>query len=233
MFCSARYQGSKLAQHLTACNLPVSVHKLFTDIGVTVHDRTLWKDLVKSWYHPVYNAAEAKARNRLWVDGIPVQHRVDGWATYFKFLTWNDTSLDVALHTDVDVCFKTNPDPVVIRTAQTGQPLLTDWEAREYPAIHSEMMVVRPSFTTFQRIVQKATTGDYIPHTNGEQDVLEWYFDPVGSTAPPVSSQILHAGRCIKEKPSGNCSRDALLRDYSSKTLTCQALLETCRPLMR
>merc|ERR1712048_996279 len=37
-------------------------------------------------------------------------------------------------------------------------------------------MIVTPSDNTFNRLVHRAMTGEYIPYTNGDQDVIEWEY---------------------------------------------------------
>merc|ERR1711879_334760 len=78
---------------------------------------------------------------------------------------------------DLDVCFRENPD---LRLAQLSPSVLLkaspERYSRRYWGINSHLMVLKPSRDLFWALLSRAKRGEYIPYTNGEQDVLESVF---------------------------------------------------------
>jgi hypothetical protein len=252
LYCSARWAGSQLPFHITTSGLNSKSLKLLKDVGFTVHDFTALEEQVKSdWYKPVYTKQEAQEQGRLWIDpqvwryGLDAEHalkRTDGWATYFKFLAWNNTDFDVLLHVDVDDQFLASPDDFIWRAAQQGQVFLANVEegARQYVGLNTHMMLLRPSPNVFHALVRKASLGDYVPLTNTEQDVLEWYFDTGNATTREMLEGVLHdhndeteaswKGWLSTSDVPSQCTAASLVEeDFGKAGLTCQRLAEVCQ----
>jgi hypothetical protein len=249
LYCSARWAGSGLPFHITVSGIEQGGLELLEDLGYHVHDLSVLEDIVKhKWYKPIFSKKEAADQGRLWIDpisvaryGVDAEHaldRKDGWATYFKFFAWNNTQLDIVLHTDVDVQFLGNPDGFIHDAAKHGEVFIATAETggRQYPGLNTHMMFMRPSRTVFEDLVQKATTGDYAPLTNTEQDVLEWYFDVKDAThrnmwdVPHAHNDETPAAWkewLISEAPS-QCSSAALINTTGKDPFTCRSLEEAC-----
>lgn len=249
LYCSARWAGSHLPFYITTSGINASGLRLLEDLGFQVHDSSDMEEQVKQdWYQPVFSKQEARDKGRLWIDpktvaryGVDAEHalnRKDGWATYFKFLAWNNTGLDVALHVDVDVQFLGSPDAILHEFSERGGAFLATAEqgGRQYSGLNTHMMLLRPSSTVFSELVQKASLGDYAPLTNTEQDVLEWYFNVSDATRGNMWS-VPHKHNDetepawkdwqTSETPT-RCNSAALVEDSGSARLTCQHLAETC-----
>lgn len=249
LYCSARWAGSKLPFHITTSGIQEAGMRLLKDLGFQVHDFTGMEDQVKAWYKPVYTKEEALSGGRLWVDpksvpsyGVDGEHalkRKDGWATYFKFFVWNSTDLDLVLHTDVDVQFLSNPDPFLREAAEQGLVFMAAPETggRQYIGLNTHMMLLRPSETTFKNLIVKASQGDYVPLTNTEQDVLEWYFDPAVATQQNIEDRVLHEHNSeskpiwmhwIDGEVPASCSSSTFMESYDEEGLTCKRLADAC-----
>jgi hypothetical protein len=116
------------------------------------------------------------------------QHRTDGWNTYYKFFLWRlDAFFDVVLFLDADALFMEDPSALFSGFYAINAAFLVSEEPHggydssctggcSGPGFNSHMMMLRPNRTVFEELLRKAHARDYIPFTNGEQDVLEGYF---------------------------------------------------------
>lgn len=139
------------------------------DLGWLIEDHTSYKHVLKSYYKPLYDEADAKRLHRKYRAGGELQHRTDGWATYLKFFAWLAPYRKVII-ADLDVTFTQALDKEKIVRAVRG----TDFAAPSRPGgLHTFLMVASPSRQSFNRLMYWARTGDYLPFTNGEQDVIE------------------------------------------------------------
>lgn len=252
LYCSARWAGSQLPFHITTSGIGAENIRLLKDLGFHVHDFTALEEQVKTeWYKPVYTKEQAREQGRLWIDpvevtryGLDAEHalnRSDGWATYFKFLAWNNTNFDALLHVDVDVQFLGNPDAFIRGAAQQGDVFLATLEqgGRQYTGLNTHIMFLRPSPSVFDALVRKASQGDYVPLTNTEQDVLEWYFDKGAFTRQELLDGALHTHNdetaaawkswlTTADTPS-QCTATSLAEaDFGTSGLTCQRLADAC-----
>lgn len=187
MFRSSRMVGSKLPMHLIAVNLTADETARFTAEGVEVHDFTAAVDTVKSWFNPPRSALADVGVDE--GSAIPTD-RQDAWATYFKFLLWNST-FDHVLYADADFQFTENIDELAHDAAKERKPFLTCGEQGErcykhkaYNGFHTHVMILQTSKKTFQKLVKKASAGQYIAYTNSDQDVLECFFEVHASAVP-------------------------------------------------
>lgn len=248
-YCTARWSGSTLPFRMIINDVNSGATKLLHDVGFEVMDFSHLETVIRQeWHKPLYSRDDALAAGRLWVDHMPVQGRVDGWATYFKLLAWNDSYAHAVLMTDVDVCFLQNPDPFLLAFAASPSSFFHatfDVSMRRYMGFNSHLMALRPSPLTFKALVQKAATGDYVPYTNGEQDVLEWYFDATlgYSFKTDIGVHIRHqhsqsVGNSVREcwhqwsdavhNPGCSSSELALTFANPGHRLTCPRLAKTC-----
>ena len=76
-----------------------------------------------------------------------------------------------------------------------------DRSGRRYSGLNTHMMYLEPSALVGQLLLDKARTGDFVPFTNTEQDVLETVFSPYasGRISPPPHKHH----RAMSNK--GNC----------------------------
>jgi hypothetical protein len=117
------------------------------------------------------------------------QSRMDGRMTVLKYWAWK-LDYDGVLLVDADVCF----------IAPGGTPATTaaelymfaaklhdrgvyfaaypEGKSRTYLGFNTRFSFVRPSTYAFKLLVDKAASGDFVPFTNTEQDVLETVYSP-------------------------------------------------------
>lgn len=175
--CSAERLGSKLPFHLISALLRPEQLRLLESFGWQVENHTGGVAFMKSRYRPVYSAKEAEEQGRWWSPGRMPLVRKDGWATYFKFYAWRASWYDRVLLADLDICFKENPDPKLLDIPSEVTFMASAERAdRRYWGINSRLMVLRPSVGVFRALTSRAASGEYVPYTNTEQDVLEFMF---------------------------------------------------------
>jgi len=178
--CSAARRGSRLPFHLITAGVEDPQRlQLLEKFGYVIENRTKDIDRMRNTYRPVYTGEEARNEGRWWALDNDVQNRSDGWTTYFKFFAFNATLFDHVMVSDLDVCFTETPDNV-LANIPLGETFMASPEraTRKYDGINSHLMIVKPSTETFNAILERAKSGEYIPYTNGDQDVLEFMYPP-------------------------------------------------------
>lgn len=174
--CTARHYGSKMPFLLDFANLRGDHVEMLAGLGWKVHNVTDSIGMWQSKYKPVYNKTQALQEHRPWTDQH-VQNRRDGWATYFKFKAWTHEEYDKILISDADVIWRANPDPVLEGPGSdfVFQTFLEKAD-RTSKGLNTHLMIITPSKDTYEKLVEWASSGAYLPYTNTEQDVLESHF---------------------------------------------------------
>lgn len=168
--CSLNKVGSKLKRYALLYGYDQKAKALLVGADFKIIDVS---DVdMKPAYKPIYSSEESiKKKRRTSPD--KVQKREDGWATYYKFLLWQQTEFDKLLFSDTDVVILENPDSWL----ETGKydEFLCDIEVakRNYDGLNTHMMLITPSKDIYELLVLKATQGSYVAYTNTEQDVIE------------------------------------------------------------
>lgn len=153
--------------------------------GWITHDMSHEVEFAQWLHRPVYTEEEAIALNRSWPDskegGVKskVQDRTDGWATYFKYFAWR-APFEKVLLVDLDVCFTDASMPLEDRIAKLPNKdfLATRDIRRDWAGLDTHMVLLKPSNVTFAHLIRRSKEGDYVPFTNGDEDVLEVEFPP-------------------------------------------------------
>jgi hypothetical protein len=217
--CTARHYGSTMPFLLDFANLRDDQVAMLSRLGWKMHNVT---DSIEMWqgrYKPVYNEAQAIQENRPWVDQ-PVQIRKDGWATYFKFKAWTYDEYDKILISDADIIWGASPDPIL-----AGPGLDSDFHAfaeksdRSTMGINTHLMIITPSKETYEKLVDRASSGNYVPYTNTEQDVLESHFRANENTGD-VMGLFKHKHR--------NCICAGLDAGRLAEVQTCEDVWRAC-----
>lgn len=125
----------------------------------------------KSRYHPEDGLA--------WPSNDHVQARTDGLCTTVKFNAWN-LNYDAIALVDDDVCLRdTNGFLKAFEVfVNSGRDIQAEREKAQRPkfGLNTHMAFLKANSTHFHNLVHKAATGDFMPYTNTEQDVIESYF---------------------------------------------------------
>eukprot|EP00747_Dinoflagellata_sp_TGD_P170147 gnl/TRDRNA2_/TRDRNA2_200984_c0_seq1.p1 gnl/TRDRNA2_/TRDRNA2_200984_c0~~gnl/TRDRNA2_/TRDRNA2_200984_c0_seq1.p1 ORF type:complete len:334 (-),score=33.58 gnl/TRDRNA2_/TRDRNA2_200984_c0_seq1:57-1058(-) len=223
--CSASRVGSLLPFRLIAVNLHPTYADLLSRLGWVVEEHSHRVKHIKDIYKPVYSRQEAEEQGRWWVFDTAVQRRRDGWATYFKFYGWRKARYDRILMVDLDICFLDNPDPVLAAlSAEEIFKASPSREGRRYWGLNTGVMVFSPSLGVFRSLVSRAASGDYVPYTNTEQDVLEFEFPPHLFATEDMSTVMTYRhGWHIAE--TATCSLEALA---ALPAATCRDFWERC-----
>mmetsp|Transcript_17075 Transcript_17075/g.50899 ORF Transcript_17075/g.50899 Transcript_17075/m.50899 type:complete len:411 (-) Transcript_17075:21-1253(-) len=234
--CAAVLAGSTLPHYITVVDVPPAEIKLMRDIGILVVDRSHEVELVKSWWKPVFDEETARQLGRMWVDGnSDGTGRRDGWTTLFKFFAWNETGYDRVFVVDMDVVFIGDPGQQLQKLARSPAGLHVEGQQakRKYVGITVHAMLLRPSQRVFAELVQKSVAGDYVPYTNGEQDILEWYFRNGPGEGGGMRAQ-LHED--FSQETSNRhhahgpfCRTRDLVRQFADEALTCQIVHARCQ----
>mmetsp|Transcript_58665 Transcript_58665/g.96857 ORF Transcript_58665/g.96857 Transcript_58665/m.96857 type:complete len:337 (+) Transcript_58665:90-1100(+) len=117
---------------------------------------------------------------RLWPWGHGnVQERKDGECTSLKLHVWDPETVgeySTVLHSDTDVIFLTDPLPWLNANRHEYFVASKEVQGRPYTGMNSHMFLLTPNKQVFRILVESATTGHFMPHTNTEQDVIETVF---------------------------------------------------------
>ena len=181
---SARQNNSTLPFHLIyGGGLTDLELDSLRNLGYIINDFSNMSNFFQNIYHPVYSVYQAYQEKRLYLDPTikgAVQGRKDGWATYFKYLTWTFTQYERVIFIDTDVIFHENPDQIFGVEELKGLEFqaFAETAKRNYVGLNTHLMYVKPDLETFRMILDTADRGQWIPYTNTEQDVLEWIYPP-------------------------------------------------------
>lgn len=231
MMCSLRKVGSKLPVHAITANVPQEQKDILTGMGVTIHDVTLSIPILQKAYKPIYSREQARRESRAWIAGQTAQGRKDGFATYAKFFAFNLTDFyDVFFHVDTDVSWINNPDGLFsgegLRFLQKNyfMAMPSDGGRSSGLGFSSSGFISWSSNRIFSDLMRKASIGDYLVFTNGEQEVLEWYY-----AIPNVTTCSLMRFPChnnpLCDLP--NCELTGQLVAQSKiRSLTCESVLQ-------
>ena len=112
--------------------------------------------------------------------GRYVQRRQDAECTSLKLLVWNLTEYERVMVADTDTCMHEDPAPWI--RAQWAEYFVMGREGnfgnrqRGYLGLNSHLFFLQPSALVFRLLTDVATSGSFVPFTNGDQDVLETVF---------------------------------------------------------
>lgn len=148
-------------------------------LGYIIDDYSNMTSFFRQIHHPLFRAQEAFKQQRLFKPAVAL-NRHDVWATYFKFLIWTMIQYEKVLFIDADVVLYENPERLFSEKNLRKLKFQAHSETRRrrYEGVNTHLMYVEPSLDTFKTIVDRADRGLYLPYTNTEQDVLEWFFLP-------------------------------------------------------
>ena len=128
---------------------------------------------------------------QLWVDNNRVQKRIDGICTTTKFHSWSLNGFDAVAVIDNDVCLD-DPNQVWRALDEFSKSdrifaARPEKAERRYWGFNTRIMFLKPNVHIFKLLTDKAASGDFVPYTNTEQDVLETVFSPKlhSVTVPP------------------------------------------------
>ena len=157
-------------------------------------------------FHPRYT----NDNEHLWVNDH-VQHRYDGACTLTKFHAWNLTNLDAVAVLDSDICLHNLASfwNALANFSQSSQPFAANYERanRRYRGFSTRIMFLKPSPAIFKVLIDKAASGDFLPYTNTEQDVIETVFSP--SVHAMHMPRHVHAKGCTcKNDTSGKSQKN-------------------------
>ena len=109
-----------------------------------------------------------------------VQHRTDAAGLSLKLLAWNLTQYPALLMVDSDVVFLEDPAPWLEKRVQEDEYFLAYREtfSRNYRGINMHLTFLRPAHQVYRILRDAAVGGNWIPYTNGIQDVIEEVFTP-------------------------------------------------------
>lgn len=234
--CSAVRHGSQLPFHLIyGGGLNENQLWILERLGWTIHDHSNMIGDMRAAYQPLYNLQEADRQKRIW--GWEVQDRQDGYMTYFKFFAWKYTEFDRVVIGDLDNCFTANPDSAIVDlvNANPSSPFIASPEkmGRKYLGLNTHMMVMKPSEKVHLALVERAKSGEYIPYTNTEQDILEAHFPAHLFAEKPIRERIKHRhARHEFCRVPENCTEEKLLKHtyYASAKMTCDVFFDICYP---
>ena len=143
----------------------------------------------------------------LWVNEGRVQLRRDGACTLTKFHAWNLTNLDAVAVLDSDICLH-NPASVwnaLANFSQSSQPFAAGPERakRKYRGFNTRVMFLKPSPAIFKVLIDKAASGDFLPYSNTEQDVIETVFSPSVHAKKNLAPHHEHQKGCTCKVSTG------------------------------
>ena len=109
-----------------------------------------------------------------------LQSRRDGACTTLKFSAWALLEYDGLFHSDTDICLHEDPVPYLHQFCSVGEPFLAiqHRENRQYLGANAHFTYLQPDYFIFEILTHKAKSGDFVPFTNTEQDVIETLFAP-------------------------------------------------------
>ena len=130
------------------------------------------------------DAGDATVRHKkMWVKDNHVRPAKEHTAVCSakKLAAWKHTEYDGMLLSDLDVRFAPFDAAAWFTSAHAkggyfGAAL--DHGSRQYDGFNTSLVYLRPDQTMARLLVEKAVGGDYVPHMNTEQDVLETAFSP-------------------------------------------------------
>ena len=203
--------GSTMPTYILAYGLEHRAKARLSDAGWTVIDVTSTSGAAaRRWPEPVRNASEAAARHRRFAaNRETAQDRLDGWATALKLGLWQQTQFSKVLWADLDVCFSTNPDPLVAAWHGIFGASPETME-RPYPGLNTHLMLMRPDFAMHEVLKAAAEQGIWLPYTNTEQDLLESVFHweiPRGSLNGTTLSDLIAHHHSSRDSHFGICKR--------------------------
>lgn len=107
-----------------------------------------------------------------------VQRRLDGACTSLKFFAWDSVGYDGVLLSDTDVAFFEDPLPWMEARLAENEYFHASREVtfRNYDGLNTHLVWLRPDRQIFKMLVDAGRLGNFIPYTNGEQDVIEALF---------------------------------------------------------
>mmetsp|Transcript_7673 Transcript_7673/g.22635 ORF Transcript_7673/g.22635 Transcript_7673/m.22635 type:complete len:253 (-) Transcript_7673:154-912(-) len=115
---------------------------------------------------------------RFWPLNDIVQKRVDGNCTSLKFHGWALTEYDGILLMDSDACFVEDPRPKMYNFTRDNLYIVCGHERAKRPhdGFIAFRMYFKPNALLSRLMFDKSRYGDFMPYTNGEQDVFETVF---------------------------------------------------------
>jgi hypothetical protein len=142
---------------------------------------------------------------QLWVDNNKVQKRIDGGCTTTKFHAWSLNEFDAIAVVDNDVCLD---DPNRVWQALDGFSkshrmfaARAEKAKRRYWGFNTRIMFLKPNVHIFKLLADKAASGDFVPYTNTEQDVLETVFSPRLHSVTMPPHQHNKICKCAEQNP--------------------------------
>ena len=141
-----------------------------------------------------------------------VHTREDGECTSLIFAAWARSEYDGILFMDTDQCIYEDPLEFMYTAWRAGHHFLAQAErtSRSYLGVNTHLMWITPNPPLCQVFREKAAFGDYMPHQNGGQDIIETVFSPhslaakwqaIGSAMGVCTHPNHHATRCSMEWP--------------------------------
>ena len=180
--CSLRQLRSSISLVANVYGFDKSHHSTLANMGYTVIDHS---SVPRSKFalRPLFEYNQA-AWGRRWPRGNFVQKRRDGTCTAFKLLAWNLTRYRRVLHADADVFFLSDPAPWLHRHRNLQFAAINEYlgnktnvaRERGYDGLNTHLMLLTPSRAVVSILLANAVTGNFIPYTNSEQDVVESIF---------------------------------------------------------
>lgn len=114
---------------------------------------------------------------RKWVEQR-VQRRKDYECTSIKFFAWNLTSFEHVLLVDSDVIWLEDVTEWMERQREHYLVASLEFDYRRYLGLNSHVTYLQTSELLFRILRDTATSGNFIPFTNGDQDIIETVFPP-------------------------------------------------------
>lgn len=176
---SVRILGSKLPLLALVDGFNVQEIRRLHETGFRTHDVS---HIPKDEYalKPIYKPEKGRKFPGSAEHPGGVQGRQDFLSTSVKFLAWNLTQYDALMICDTDVVFRQDPWSYVHRLLRKNEYFSASNEDinRGYRGLNSHMMFIRPNSQVFRIVRDSATSGNFFPYTNGDQDVIESIFSP-------------------------------------------------------
>lgn len=93
---------------------------------------------------------------------------------------WQLLQFDGVLLSDTDVVFRADPAPWMQARLEEDEYFHAEREKgkRNYMGVNSHIVWLRPNRYVHRMLVDAAQRGNYVPFTNGEQDIIESLFTP-------------------------------------------------------
>mmetsp|Transcript_6800 Transcript_6800/g.17848 ORF Transcript_6800/g.17848 Transcript_6800/m.17848 type:complete len:463 (-) Transcript_6800:253-1641(-) len=147
---------------------------------------------------PIAASARAQLRKmpQTWGTGHKeVQARRDYVCTSVKLFAWNLSAHSNVLLTDADLLLRDDPLPWMESHRHEVFVGMAEGASRSYRGLNSRLAYLQPDTRLFELLRRAALSGNFVPYTSSEQDVLESFFSApfthrAGGTPLPMPDSV-------------------------------------------